>query len=122
VVVDVVGHADVQRWVSERVIVRVEPGFGHLWRAAKNNPYLSLVPGPAAGWLTGWLLISAWATYTYAGTAVQYTAMFAVMLACVVRGAWLFRWRGPMQVRPTIGAKQQLLEASREAGRPTCRR
>jgi hypothetical protein len=77
----------VQRRVSERGLVRIEPGFGDLWRAAKNNPYLSLALGPVAGWLTGWLLISAWDTYTYTGTAIQYAIMLAVVLACVVRGA-----------------------------------
>jgi hypothetical protein len=102
--------------------VRVEPGFGDLRRAAKNNPYLSLAPRPVAGWLTGWLLISAWDTYTYAGTAVQYAIMLAVRIAFVVRGAWLFGRRGPKKVRPTIGGKKQLLVALWEAGRPTCRR
>ena len=114
------GYAEAQRRVSERSLVRIEPGFGDLWRAAKNNPYLSLAPGPVAGWLTGWLLISAWDTYTHTGTAVQYAIMLAVMLACVVRGAWLFGRRGPKKVRPTIGGEKQLLVELREAGRPTC--
>ncbi|MGI8909245.1 MAG: hypothetical protein ACR2JR_01635 [Rubrobacteraceae bacterium] len=118
----VAGYANVQRRVSERDLVRVEPGFGDHWRAAKNNPYLSLAPGPVAGWLTGWLLISAWGTYTYAGTAVQYAIILAVVIAFVVRGARLFERRGPKKVRPTIGREKQLLVALREAGRPTCRR
>lgn len=63
-------------------------------------------------------MISAWDTYTYAGTVGQY----AIMLAGVVRGTWLFGRRGPKKVRPTIGGKKQLLVALREVGRPTCRK
>jgi hypothetical protein len=122
VVAGVVGHADVQRRVSERGLLKVEQGFGDLWRAAKKSPYLSIAPGPVAGWLTVWLLVSAWDTYTYAGTAVQYTTMLAVMIAFVVRRAWLFARRGQKKVWPTIGGKKQSLVALREAGRPPCRR
>lgn len=110
------GHADVQRRVSERGLVRGEPGFEGLWRAEEQP--LSLAGDGTGGWLTGWLLISTWDTYTYARMAVQN----AIMLACVVREAWLFGWRGPKKVRPTIGGKKQLLVALRETGRPTCRR
>ena len=117
-----VGYAEGQRRVSERGLVRVEPGFEDLWRGAQNNPYLSLAPGPVAGWLTGWLLISVWDIYTYAGTAVQAAIMLAVMIAFVERGAWLFGRRNPTKVRPTIGWEKQMLVALREAGRPTCRR
>ncbi len=116
----VVSHADVQRRVSERGLMRVEPGFGDLWRAAKHNPYLSLATGPVAGWLTGWLLISLWDTYTYAGTAVQYAIMLAVMTAFVVCGAWLFARRGLKKIQPTIGGEKHLLVALRQVGRPTC--
>ncbi len=116
------GYAEVQRQVSERGLVRVEPGFEDLWRAAKNNSYLSLATGTVAGWLTGWLLISTWATYTYAGTAAQNAIVLAVMIACVVCRACMFGWRGPKKVRPTISGKKQLLVALRKAGGPTCRR
>ena len=115
-------NADVQRRGSGRDLVGTAPGSGDLWRAAKDNPYLSLAAGPVAGWLSGWLLVSVWDTYTYAGTAAQYAVVLAVMIAFVARGARLLaRGRGassraPRRVGPTIGGEKELLVAMRDAG------
>ena len=115
-------NADVQGRGSGGDLAGIAPGSGDLWQAAKDNPYLSLAAGPVAGWLTGWLLVSAWDTVTYVGTAVQYAIVLAVVIAFVVRGARLLargrgaRRRSVRKTGPTIGGEKELLVAMRDAG------
>lgn len=106
------GYADVRR---RQDLARDRGESAIPWRAVKDNPYLSLAAGPAAGLLAGWFSMSVWGTHTYAGAAIHYTLMLVVLVAFIGRGALLFSQRDQRNPRRSIAGEKQLLVVVRDS-------